>query len=219
MLNWLLMALLIAALPTAGAAQTRGGFGFSTGGARIGPGFVGGHGHGFGTSVFLADPLWYADYPAQPAVYEPPVSSVVVIQPNLALTPAEPKPEPLMIEWQGDKYVRIIGQRETMGKSLDYSESDFQPHVAGAQVPSTQNQQTDMPPVVLVYRDGRREPVTDYVIANGNLYARGDYWRDGFWTKTVQLSILDLPTTLRINFQAGVSFVLPSGPNEVITRP
>jgi hypothetical protein len=215
--NWLPIALLIAALPAVGTAQARGGFGFANGGVRIGPGFTGGRGHGLGKSVFLADPFWYADYPAQPAIYEPP--TVVVVQPNATPIPAEPRPEPLMIEWQGDKYVRFSGQRETASNSLDYSDSPSQPHVAGAQVSSTQSPPIDLPPVVLVYRDGRREPVTDYVIANGSLYARGEYWRDGFWTKTVQLSTLDLPATLRTNSQAGVNFVLPSGPNEVITRP
>jgi hypothetical protein len=72
---------------------------------------------------------------------------------------------------------------------------------------------------VLVYRDGHHEQVFDYVIANGNLYARGDYYRDGFWTKTVQLSALDIPATLRANSDAGVKFMLPSAPNEVVTRP
>ena len=217
--KWVLISLLIAGLPTAGLAQARGGFGgFHNGiGIRIGPSFANGHGHDLGRNVFSAGPFWYADYPAQSAVYEPPTSSVVVVQPNAAPVIAEPKPEPLMIEWQGDKYVRLSGQREAA--TLDYSRRGQNAQTAGDQVRPAQPRPSDVAPVVLVYRDGRREKVSDYVIANGNLYARGDYWRDGFWTKTVQLSILDLPATLHINSQAGVNFVLPSNPNEVITRP
>jgi len=213
--KWLLIALLVAGLTAVGIAQTRGGFGGfrNGGGIHIGPGFA--SGHGSSRRVFLADPFWYADYPAQSVVYEPP-SSVVVVQPTAAPAVAEPKPEPLMIEWQGDKYVRISGQREVATNPVDYADPASSAHTAGNQV---RRAQIEIAPVVLIFRDGHREQVTDYVIANGTLYARGDYWRDGYWTKTVQLSVLDIPATLRTNSQAGVNFVLPSSPNEVITRP
>lgn len=215
MTKWLLIALALAGLTVGGAAQTRGGFGgfHNGGGVRIGPGFV--SSHGYGRNAFLADPFWYADYSAQSVVYEPAAPSVVVVQPNAAPAVPEPKPEPLMIEWQGDKYVRFSGQREAA--ILDYSQTAEYARTPGdTRPPQTQ---TDLPPVVLVFHDGHREQVTDYVIANGILYARGNYWRDGFWAKTVQLSTIDLPTTLRTNSQAGVNFLLPSSPNEVITRP
>jgi hypothetical protein len=128
-----------------------------------------------------------------------------------------------MIEWHGDRYVRFSGQRgptQGTGVALDYSEAP-----SSAAVPKVQNypvQQVsgaELPPAVLIYRDGHREQARDYVIADGNLYARGNYWHDGFWTKTVRLSALDIPATLRANSDRGVKFVLPSGPNEVVTRP
>jgi hypothetical protein len=220
--KWLLIALLLSGLVPAAAAQMRGGFG----GFRNG-GFPGGQRHEFGgrNSVWFGDPFFYSDYSSPPAVYAPPAPPVVIVQPTSAAAPAEPTPEPLMIEWQGDKYVRFDGQRDSAASlSLDYSE-------APSSVPArtnkptfhssteTQTPRVELPPVVLVYPDGHREKVSDYVIANGNLYARGDYWRDGFWTKTVQLSALDIPATLRANSDSGVKFVLPSGPNEVVTRP
>lgn len=116
-----------------------------------------------------------------------------------------------MIEWEGDRYVRYSGQRQSAANAaLDYSEPSTSPsHISRA----------ELPPVTLVFRDGHRQEVSDYVIANGNLYAHGDYWRDGFWTRTIQLSSLDLLSTARVNSESGVKFVLPSGPNEVVTRP
>jgi hypothetical protein len=218
MTNRLLIALLVAALITAAAAQTRGGFG----GFHHPGGLAGHHGHGFGgrNAVWFGDPF-YSDYSSQPAEYEPPAPPVVIVQPSSAAATPEPVPEPLIIEWQGDKYVRFSGQRQLAAS--DYSEipsGATRVHKpAFDSSTATQAASVELAPVVLVYPDGRREKVSDYVIANGNLYARGDYWRDGFWTKTVQLSALDIPATRRANSESGVKFVLPSGPNEVVTRP
>jgi len=215
--KWLTIALLFAALAPGAPAQMRGGFG-PGGGFRNGGGFAGHHGLGLGRGwAWYGDPLFYADYAPQP-VYAAPSPSVVIVQPTAAAAPPEPKPEPLMIEWQGDRYVRSGGRHESSANP-DYSEA---PDVNRSSVRSssaTQTSQFELPPAVLVYRDGHLEEVSDYVIANGNLYARGNYWHDGFWTKTVQLSALDIPTTVRANSDSGVKFVLPSGPNEVVTRP
>jgi len=215
--KWLLIAFVVAGLTAVGQAQARGGFGGFHNGGRfgVGPGFAGGHGY-FGRNVFLADAFWYSDYPAQPQLYELSTLPVLVVQPRTAPPLAERKPEPLMIEWQGDKYVRFSGQRDS--SPLDYSERARDTLTAGDQLRQAPTQ-VDLPEVVLVFRDGHREEVADYVIANGSLYARGNYWRDGYWTKTVQLSSLDIPGTLHTNSEAGVKFVLPSSPNEVITRP
>ncbi|HYA25775.1 MAG TPA: hypothetical protein VEF05_16545 [Terriglobales bacterium] len=211
MTRCLITVSLLAALVPAAAAQARGGFGF--GGFHNG-GFGGHPGRGFGRSlVFFGDPFLDADYVSRP--YESPSPPIVIVQPNTAAaTPAEPKSEPLLIEWQGDRYVRFSGQHGSAANgALDYSHAGESPP---AQVRSSP---AELPPAVLVYRDGHREAVSDYVIASGNLYARGDYYRDGFWTKTVQLSTLDIPATLAVNSASGVKFVLPSGPYEVVTRP
>jgi hypothetical protein len=220
MRKWLLIALLIAGLVPGAAAQMRGGFGF--GGVRNGNGFAGHYGQRFGRGLgWYGDPFFYSDYPSQSVVYEPPASPVVVVQ-SAAAAASEPKAEPLMIEWQGDHYVRFSGQRgstEATNVTLDYSEVAPNAPAAVNERSEGRPSRLDLPPAVLIYRDGHREAVSDYVIASGTLYARGDYYRDGFWTKTVQLSALDIPATVRANADSGVNFVLPSGPNEVVTRP
>jgi hypothetical protein len=74
-------------------------------------------------------------------------------------------------------------------------------------------------PAVLVFRDGHREEVTEYTIADGVLYARGNYYRDGSWNKRIELSSLDLHETIQSNQSRGVGFQLPNSPNEVIVGP
>ena len=76
-----------------------------------------------------------------------------------------------------------------------------------------------LPPAVLIFHDGHREEVRDYTIADGTLYARGDYYTDGYWNKKIDLASLNVPQTLQANADRNVKFVLPSSPNEVITRP
>jgi len=51
------------------------------------------------------------------------------------------------------------------------------------------------------------------------IYARGDYWNDGYWTKKIQLAALDLPATAKASQELGSKFVLPTSPNEVILQP
>lgn len=204
--------LLLAVLVPVAAAQGRGGFGFR--GFPNG-GFAGHQGRSFGRNWGYGDPFFYSDYSPAP-VYEAPIPPVVIVQPSGADARPEPKAEPLMIEWQGDRYVRFSGQHDSAASApLDYSSAS---EMSGRDK-RVQSLHDELPPAVLVYRDGHREAVTDYVIASGNLYARGDYYRDGFWTKTVQLSDLDIPLTVRANSESGMKFVLPSGPNEVVTRP
>jgi hypothetical protein len=215
--KWVIVGLLFASLVPTAAAQRGGGFGF--GGFRNG-GFGGHHGRS-GSLVFFGDPFLDTDYAS--GTYQPVSPPVVIVQPTTAAapTPAEPKADPLLIEWRGDRYVRYSGQHESpAGITLDYSQPSESPRVnAGRSFTQTADSRPGIPPAVLVYRDGHREAVSDYVIASGTLYARGDYYRDGFWTKTVQLSALDIPATLRANSDAGVKFMLPSAPNEVVTRP
>jgi hypothetical protein len=50
------------------------------------------------------------------------------------------------------------------------------------------------------------------------LYAKGDYWTSGSWTKEIQIADLDSPATLRLNQKRGVKSALPAGPDEVVMR-
>jgi hypothetical protein len=116
--------------------------------------------------------------------------------------------DPLMIELRGNEYVRVgDGSTQSSGQTA-----------ASPLVSSDQQSAADIP-AVLIYRDGRRERVDDYAIVGGVIYARGDYWQTGSWTKPIQLSALNIPATIQANQKQGVKFVLPSGPNEVVTRP
>jgi hypothetical protein len=135
--------------------------------------------------------------------------------------------EPLMIELQNGRYVRVNGpvingdaepitfpENSTLAKpaskAAKATPQPAQPETIAA---------APLPPVTLIFRDGHSEEVRDYTIAQGTLYARGDYYTDGYWNKRIDLANLDVPATLQANASRNVSFVLPSSPNEVITRP
>ena len=202
--KWLISALLVAALAPGAAAQMRGG-GFGRAAA------FGGHfGRGFGrNTVFFGDPYLYGDYPSGSLVSEMP-SAPIVLQ---SAPEPEPKRESLLIELQGDQYVRVRGDGQGTGKVVGSEEA------ATIRSASAATGARELPPALLIFRDGHQEQVQDYVIASGTLYARADYWQSGSWRKEIQLSALDLPATLQANQDHGVKFTLPSGPNEVVTRP
>jgi hypothetical protein len=125
--------------------------------------------------------------------------------------PRKPKAAPLLIEWRGDRYVRFGGVEQTgdHGASAhpDYGESKPLPIESPAVEP---------PPAVLVYRDGHREEISEYAIANGMIYIQGSDWSDANRTKRIPLSSLDSSATVQANQQRGVKFMLPSASNVVI---
>lgn len=167
-------------------------------------------------AIFLGSPFLYADYPGQPwAVQTPP--QVVVVQPESAVDVPETRSEPLLIELQGNKYVRFGGRQQSAERGMnappDYAEAET--HLLTA----TQPVQPELAPAILIFRDGHREQIHEYAIVGGTLYASGDYWQSGHWTKTIQLSALNIPATVQANHDAGVKFTLPSAPNEIVTRP
>jgi hypothetical protein len=222
----LLLAVAVAAWPQMRGGGFGGGFGRS-GFGRPGfanPGFGNRFGFpgrlGFSGLVFLGDPLIYPDYPP----VDQPSPSLIVVQSNPNPAPSVPPSEPLMIVWQGDRYVRYGGgtkadQVHSLGDYADSNSSTRRGPSSAHASSSGELNQPQLPPAVLVFRDGHREQVHDYVIASGKLYLRGDYWRDGYWTRTVELAAVDVPQTLSANQQNGVIFVLPAAPNEVVTRP
>jgi hypothetical protein len=153
--------------------------------------------------------------------------------------------EPLLIELQGDHYVRITSAAID-GEALPISavtknihvnsgapsrpasryptkplalssanRSGLGPMIAAAAEPSVR----ELPASILIFRDGHSEEVHDYTIADGFLYARGDYYTDGYWNKKIDLAALNLTATMQTNSTRNVKFVIPSSPNEVITRP
>ena len=202
------------------AAQMRG-TGLSMPVSRAPSGFMHGgvafaersHPHSFG-AIFLGDPF-YADYPVAPLTIPP---QYVVAQPTIPpADPPETKSEPLMIELQGDHYVRFGGRQESAERGTNTAPDYAEVQRSSTQVPQ-QRAHADLP-TVLIFRDGHREQVPEYAIIGSTLYAGGDYWQSGNWTKNIQLSTLNIPATMKANHDNGVNFTLPSAPNEVITRP
>jgi hypothetical protein len=127
--------------------------------------------------------------------------------------------DPLMIELQNGRYVRVDntaanGNALPLNLTPNRSRSSSTPSTITAAAPS----QT-LPPAVLIFHDGHSEEVRDYTIADGMLYARGDYYTDGYWNKKIDLATLNVAETMQANASRSVKFTLPSSPNEVITRP
>ena len=218
--NKIVVALLIAGSVPAAMAQSRGG----GHGGGFGPGFGGAGRHpGFGRAFYYGDPYLFSDYPTDSGASVPP-PQILFVQPAPSIpAPPEAKVEPLMIELQGDHYVRIGGGSSQHENAITASDSSAAaPQVSApptrASAPARM-QVIPLQPATLIYRDGHSEQVRDYAIFGGIIYARGDYWQNGYWTKPIQLSALNIPATLQTNLEQGVKFVLPSGPNEVVTRP
>jgi hypothetical protein len=161
---------------------------------------------------------YYDDYAREP---EAPTPQVVVMQsPPAAPAPeaSAPAPEPLLLEWQGDHWVRITnyGQPATRPQ-LDHSGESNLRSTPGRKSPL--QPPAELAPAVLVFRDGRKEEVSSYTIVSGTMYTKADYWTSGSWTKKIQIADLDVPATLRLNQERGVKFALPAGPHEVVIRP
>jgi hypothetical protein len=189
--------------------------------------------HRMPRAVYPGFPLWSDSYfPANDSA-----PSVIVVQPPAApvervtTIPDEPKSAAsLLIEWQGDRYVRRTSATTTSARDTqpDYV-ADAKPGAPtnaktarSSQLPSKVDRTpnpSELPPTTFIFRDGHREESDSYSIISGVIYARGDYWTTGQWAKQIKLSQLDLPATVKANQQQGVTFRVPSASNEVITRP
>jgi hypothetical protein len=145
--------------------------------------------------------------------------------------------QPLMLELQNGQYVRVNSNAAEVDDAHDLTSAasgttnkNPQPAKSARSHSSSPADTTpglgivparsrELPPATLIFRDGHSEEVRDYTIADGILYARGDYYADGYWNKKIALSTLDVAQTMQANTSRNVNFVLPSSPNEVITRP
>ncbi len=124
-------------------------------------------------------------------------------QPAQAATP-ERVIHPLLIERQGDQWVQVTG----------YSQAPAVPSPSKAAEPPQ-----ELPPAVLVFRDGHEEEVKSYTIIGDALYTSANYWTTGSWKRKIEIANLDVPATLKLNQERGSKFSLPSGPREVVFRP
>ena len=164
----------------------------------------------FGREGFLfGDGLFWGDEP----IVEEERTATEKDQPVVpAIHIAEPTkpPEPLLIELQGDHFVRLTdAQVNAEQVSLPRLSRTEPVH----KVPQDQN---NVRHAVLVFRDGHQQEVSRYAIIGPALYESAGYWSAGYWTKKILLADLDLPATISANQQRGVNFVLPSAPNQVL---
>jgi len=156
-------------------------------------------------SLLLAAPYLddYADDSTEPAPDRPPQATPPVAVREI---PSPAPAEPLVLEVQGDHWVRV-----------DHATGSATPRSGLSAYPAS----APAAPVaaVLVFADGHQEEVSRYMIVGNILYANSDYWTTGTWTKRILLSSLDLPASLRANQARGSKLLLPGGPNEVVIGP
>jgi hypothetical protein len=172
-------------------------------------------------------PYLYSDYDSEPELSEVPPPQIIEQNPQLASpAPVRNPPESLMLELQGDHWVRITnyGQsqaEEQSGEPESERASNLPTAVSRAAPRRTRTAEppSELPPAVLVFRDGHKEEIKKYAIVGPTIYTSGDYWSSGSWTRKVQIVELDVPETLKLNQERGAKFSLPSGPNEVVIRP
>jgi len=163
------------------------------------------------------------DHDSEQRKAETPTPQVIVVDPSQtsAHTPAPSPPESLLLELQGDQWVRV----KSPGQSPVGAQA-AQPESLPALTPRSATPGgiaaepfRELPPAVLVYRDGHQEAIKDYTIIGLTLYTSADYWTSGSWTRKVEIAELNIPATLKINQEHGVKFSLPSDPGEIVVRP
>jgi len=164
---------------------------------------------------FLPDPL-YPDTSAYAATS--PIAVIVMQAPSAVVAPApeQAPPQPLLIELQGDRYVRLSGEEAPLAEVVDHRPAELP---RPATVDTAGPQPPDLPAVLLVFIDGRSEEVSAYTISGGALYIPNNFYVNGSWNRKIDLATLNLPETVRQNRARNTRFRLPSAPNEVIVGP
>jgi hypothetical protein len=166
----------------------------------------------------------YFAYDSEPDVAEPPPQNFAA-QPQPAPAPPPKPPESVMLELQGDHWVRVTNHGVSVsGEESAQRESEQSSHPSPA--PRAALRRTEMPqlghelpPTALVFRDGHQEEIEKYVILGKAIYVGGEYERTGSSSRKVQIVDLDVSATLALNRERGTRFHLPSSPNEVVVRP
>jgi hypothetical protein len=166
--------------------------------------------------VFFADSFDYEAQSRPLVASQPPI--VVMQAPQETPEPLPLPAQPLLIELQGGHYIRVNDNDEEPA-AAEMLDQDSSPALkpSGSSTPAIPSQ--SLAPAVLVFRDGHREEVGAYTITDGVLYAQGNYYTDGSWNRKIDLSSLNLPATIEASRSRGVHFLLPTAPNEVVTRP
>jgi len=122
------------------------------------------------------------------------------------------------MELRGDHWVRLTsyGPMDIPGQSGEPQSVTQQGK--GTVVSRAAQAPSELPPAVLVFRDGHREEVAKYTIVGTTISVKTDYWKTGSWTRKIPIAELNLAATLQANQERGAKFSLPSRPSEVIVR-
>jgi hypothetical protein len=168
------------------------------------PGY--GYAPDIGYASDLGDDYGLGFQPAEPTPEAPPPQFAYGQPYQPAAPPPKPSVGPVMLELQGDHWVRTVsnGPPQIVGQAV-------QPEPKQAS-----NQPAALPPAVLVFRDGHQQEIGKYCIIGATIHISTDYWTTGSWTKTVHVRDLDVPATLKLNQERGTNFHLPSSPYEVM---
>jgi len=174
---------------------------------------------------YLYPGYYYSDYYSQPAPSEESQPTRVIVventQPRVE-APPPPPPKSLLLELQGNHWVRVTDSgTEMVGTEPKQKDSAkaIRPRPATSQPVEGLEAPRELPPAVLVFRDGHKEEIERYTIVGGTIYANSNYWNNGSWTRKVPIAELDVPATLKLNRERGANFSLPSSPNVVVVRP
>lgn len=177
------------------------------------------HSGSFFYPLAYADPI-YSDYLSStgyPVASEPPAIIVQAPQASATAGVAASPAQPLMIELQDDHYVRVSGEdvsgTEMIDKVPSSKTAERRSNEMGYSIPTP-----ELRKAVIVFRDGHREEIYDYTIADGMLYARADQY-DASSNRKIELSSLNLQETVADNQSRGVRFQLPKAGNEVTVGP
>lgn len=216
MRNLLLIPLL--AFACASCVAQRGGAGAHFG-ARSGS-HRGGHHRGW--RGYPLGPLYWDSLFSDESFDSAPPAVVVqqpaAAQPQLAASASQNvgPVQPLLIELRNGRYVRVREEESSISENTVHQlNSDASPGRALEPLPPS----ASPPSTVLVFRDGSREQISDYTIADGVLYAQANYYTAGAWNQPIALSSLDLTATVNANRARGVRFQVPVAPNQVIVGP
>ncbi len=215
-------------------AQGRGHSGGPNAGSGARIPFAGRGRNGFGRrnrgdylndSGYFFSPYLYSDfYPGDELDYGPPAPQtppvqVVVAQSTSAVSPARAA-ESLLLENRDGLWVRIATGNQTAVAQSAQADSERAPRAKQGitEVAPSGPASPELPPAILVFRDGHTEEVGKYVIQGDAIYVTANYWDTGSWSKKIPLSDVDVSATLKLNKDRGTKFNLPSGPSEVVVR-
>jgi hypothetical protein len=158
---------------------------------------------------FDQNPPFYGGWPyftPEYDAYEPePMPPTLQVVPPTPIKD-EPIPGGVLLERQGNRWVKVSSFTAVVpSESAATSFADGSPR--------------ELPPTVLVYRDGHTEELSSYSIIGMTIFTKADYLASGKWTRKIEIANVDLPATVKRNQELGLKFEVPSGPDEVILRP